>query len=345
MTLTSNIPRAINTPTVMEEYAADQKGYDQMLDAPAVTALSREHDQVTGNEDLYRILLNRMAPLELPNVAGNEGFLDSIKKGVAASIKAVKDFFAWLWSFFTGKTEINKRKTDKLEEAINRDGVQEVEVAYPSSVGWINTKKGIPDGNLSWLGTGIDETSKATKHLEAYLARLTKFCTFAGALMGPGKEQPLKDAYEAFLLDEAKEFGIPKDGTAVKLFGTHTIEMGKDGRMKEGFVHPMFNAKAPPKFKTDKNVVTGLLAKSKTLITDLESATKQVALLEGVFIKALTSATKSVSDENKSTKALVDQIQGTVRTAMINIRMLKTTLFKASTAAVDILSACSKGSK
>lgn len=345
MTLTSNIPRAINTPTVMEEYAADQKGYDQLMDAPAVTALSREHDQVTGNENLYRILLNRMAPLELPIVAGNESFLDSIKKGVTAAIQAVKDFFKWLWSFFTGKTEINKRKTSKLEEAITQHGVKEEEVAYPSSVGWINTKKGAPDANLSWLGTGIDEATKAVNHLEAYLTRLTKFCTFAGTLMAPGKEQPLKEAYDAFLLDEAKEFGIPKDGSAVKLFGTHTIAMGKDGRMQAGFVQPMFNAKSPPKFKTDKNVVGGLLTKSKALTKELEDVTKQAALLESVFIKALTASTKSVDDQNKSTKALADQIQGTVRTAMINIRMLKTTLFKASTAAVDILGACSKGGK
>lgn len=341
MTLSSNILRSINTPTVMEEYAADQEGYDQVLEGPAASALSHEHDQVTGNENLYRALLSRMAPIGVSDISGNEGFLETIKKGAAAGIQAVKDFFKWLWNFFTGKTEITKRKSEALSENLFKHGVRNGDIAYPSSVGWINTKKGTPEGNLNWLDGGIAGCSKATAHTDAYIKLVKAFCGVAGGFMSADKQSALEEAYKSFLTSSRNTFVLPSDGTPGKLFGTHQITMGADGKIKQDFVAPMFDAKKPPQFKTDRSAVTGLLDKVNTLTVDLEKLLKDASELETVFIKALTNSTKSVANDSAN-KATVDLVQGAVRAAMVNIKTLQTTLFKGQAAALDILNGCVK---
>lgn len=328
----------------MEEYAADQEGYDQMLDGPAASALSREHDQVTGNENLYRALLSRMGPIGISDISGNEGFLETIKKGAAAGIQAVRDFFKWLWNFFTGKTEIVKRKSETLSENLVKHGVRDGDIAYPSSVGWINTKKGVPDGNLNWLDGAIADCSKAVVHTDSYLKLVKAFCGVAGGFMSADKQSALEEAYKSFLTSSRSTFVLPSDGTPGKLFGTHQITMGADGKIKQDFVTPMFNAKSPPKFKTDRNTVERLLKKVDALTTDLEKLLKDAAELEVVFIKALTNSTKSVSSDSTN-KATVDLVQSAVRSSMVNIKTLQSVFFKGNAAVMDILNGCSKGAK
>lgn len=342
MTLTSNILRSINTPTVMEEYAADQEGYDQMLDAPATLALSREHDQVTGNEDLYRILLSRVASTGPSGVSGNESFIETIKKGAAAGIQAVKDFFKWLWNFFTGKIEISKRKSETLSEGLIKHGVKDGDITYPSSVGWINDKKGLPDGNLNWMNNAIADCSKAIVHTDSYLKLIKAFCNVAGGLMSADKQSALEEAYKSFLISSRTTFSLPSDGSTVKLFGTHKIGLGSDGKFKQDFVVPMFNAKTPPKFKTDRQTVNGLLEKVGALTTDLDKLLKDATELESVFIKVLNNSAKSAGEGNKTT---VDLVQSAIRASMVNIKTLQSTFFKGNAAALDILTGCVKGAK
>lgn len=316
MSISATSPRFINTPTVLEEYEADQQAYSAVIAGDAPLRLSREHDLVDGNETLYRALLTRF-PIQTP-VEGNEGFLSSIKAGVSALIKAVRDFFKWLWEFFTGRQARLENKTENLEHDLKERGVKSSDINYPLSVFDLYPKTTRPETSLLWLEAEIGAIGKAITKVESYLdvTRAFSQAAVSGTVKGTDLDSYLKTVKEAFVEGHA-------------FFGPHTLKVSQDGRITTVKL-PRDSRNAPGIFRTSLTQVQHLLDEVKGLQNKLDTMlTKSVALEQGL-LKALGKVQEPPQ---------LEAVKLHVRTSMGSIKELETALFRGTGAALNILKA------
>lgn len=331
-------PRSINTPTLLEEYNADQKGYDSVISDGVVTDLTLEQETVTGNEVFYKAILGHVTPQDTPDVSGNESFMDTLKKGAANVTQAVKDFFKWLFSFFTGKKEIAIRKAETLVLNIDKHGVSTNEIPYPSNYTDIYNKVGIPANNLGWMPGALEECGKAIGRVNSYCAEVEKAVT---GFSGKATVEELKEKTRTFVAGAQHALGIPKLNDPAKFFGLVDVQMDNDGKLKELPDPP--NSAKDPKFRTDQTQVLGLLKQHKELVSAAEKMVENSSRLEKTFIKALNKSFDEAKASDQSAggsySKAVGEVQEVVRYAMANLKMMETAVFKAIAGSISILSA------
>ena len=336
MSLTSNIVRAINTPTVMEEYEQDQEGYNQMVDPETATQLSREYDRVTGNEALYRTLLSRIIVDDHSAITGNEGFFDTIKKGVSTIIQTVKDFFKWLWEFFTGKTVVWGHKVESLEEKLKKTGVPSGEIKYPAGWTGIYNQKTAPSSSLTWLGEALTDLKSGLGKVDAYVKALKKFGDSVGGLLGNDKASALDKEIED-LHTQIKNIFKATGSEPVKFFCNYTVKVtGGSAEVKP--LTLSFDGKKEFKFKTDSNQIAGYMNTAKGISDEFIKHIKDSSSLEQGFIKALNKTLEAAKAEDPN-KTAPGKIQTVVRTAMGDIKRMETALQRAVNSALDVLGA------
>jgi hypothetical protein len=342
----SDSPRFINTPTLLEEYNEDKKGYDQAVDDDTVIALSREYDTVSGNEEFYKAVFSHISLPSIDVVSGNEaGFMDSIKKGLSAVIQSVKDFFKWLFSFFTGKKEIAGRKSVSLELSIDKHGVNTDEIPYPLGFGDIYNKTGIPAANLGWMDSALGDCEKAVKKIEDYIEVMKKGCqaiTEAGfQKVNDDGAGAVKKEHDALLVAAQNALAIEKLNTPSTLYGRVDFQMDGHGKLKE-VPDPPLQGKNP-KFKTDQSQVLHLLTKQKALLKAADSMLETSMHIERVSLKSLNSLmdfNKNIDvNGTKQFTAAANEVQATVRVVMGNLKMLQTAVYKSIFAAQSVLNA------
>lgn len=344
----SDSPRFINTPTLLEEYNDDQKGYDQVIDGDTVIELHREYTAVQGNEEFYKVLLtNLVSPAPL-DVVGNEGFMDTLKKGATSVIQAVKDFFKWLFSFFTGKKEIANRKVIELELKLEKNGVIEDEINYPASYTNVYDKTGITANNLAWMPGALEDVAKAMARMGHYCQAVEKGVgnIETAALLAGSKVDPsmLKVLVEEFVEGTRKALEIKEINKPVTFFGLCDIQMDAQGKLKELPDPP--NTTKNPKFRTDLTQVRSLLGKQKLLTTNADTMLNNSVKLEKVFITALNKTLEKAKGadetEGKAFTKTAEEVQELVRHVMANVKLLEMAVFRAIFASSDILSATVK---
>lgn len=340
-------PRFINTPTLLEEYNADQKGYDQVIDDDVVVDLSREYDRVGGNEEFYKAIFSHVSLPDVAVVSGNEGFMASVLKGMSSVMQAVKDFFKWLFTFFTGKKEVSKRKTNSLELAINANGVSTDEIPYPPSYLNVYNKQGITDNNLGWMSGAFDDCLKAVKRVETYIKAVeSKIESMTPALMERGAQGGSElNACAAELVKAGQDaLGIEKLGAPHTFYGLVDIQMDKEGKLKELPDPP--NTTKNPKFRTDQVQVWALLKKHQELLKAADAMMQESVKLEKVFIKRLNKDMENIRKrdqvENATFSRTVSQIQAVLRHIMANLKLTQTIVFRTVFASLAILSATTK---
>lgn len=335
----SDSPRFINTPTLLEEYNEDQKGYDQAIDGDTVIELASEYKGVTGNEELYKVLLTNLAaaPRE---VAGNEGFMETMKKGATSVIQAVKDFFKWLFSFFTSKKEIAERKVMNLTLEIEKHGVKTDEIHYPASYTNVYPKTGITANNLAWMMPALDEIESAMKRVEKYVAAVEQTCnTLVADITATGvNEDKLKGSIVDFIKKSQETLGVKELNKPTEFFGLNDFQMDGSGKIKELPDPP--NTTKDPKFRTDQTQVLAILKKQQDLTNTAYSMVETSTKLEKTFIKGLNSSLQGTK-EKPQVKAAED-LQEIIRHVMANLKIMETAVFRAIFAAADILSATVK---
>lgn len=327
--LLSVSPRAINTPTLLEEYEADQKGYDQFADEDTVITLSREHDRVQGNEAFYKVLLDNLSTPA--SVTGNEGFMSTVKAGVNKVIEVVKSFFKWLFSFFGGKKEVASRKAETLGLDLNKHGVKKGEVKYPSNYDFIYNLDGKPHNNLGWMTAALTEVQQTIKDIKKYVTHVEQASSAITRGLSGNETATVSVAIDTFYGGTADCFRITKPDTPTALFGPVKIKLGTLGKLHEATLVRLITKDSG--FQTSLQEVTKHLAQHNTVLTDANAMVKKTAELEGALVKML----KGISETTNKTDA--EHLQGMVRTVMANIKLVETHVFKALTASASILSA------
>lgn len=343
MSLTSNIVRAINTPTVMEEYEQDQEGYNQMVDPETATELSREHDRVTGNESLYRTLLSRINT-EVPFViTGNEGFFDSVKSITSTIVQTVKDFFKWLWTFFTGKTVIWDGTASDHEKTIKKFGVKQGDIEYPSSFVLIYNQTTTPPSNLLWMNTAIPDCVEGINKVTAYVNALKKFSNSVGDLLSNDKAGAL-DKEIADLHAEIKSIFKINGNDPVKFFCNYSVTVSDPGVVTVNPPTALSGGKKDIKFKTDLNQVNSFITAFKKFNAAFVKHLESSVSLETGFLKALNKSLEAAKagDPNKSAPG---KIQTVIRDSMASIKRLESAIQRASSGALNVIGATVANSK
>lgn len=341
----SDSPRFINTPTLLEEYHEDQKGYDSLFDDDTKVQLSREYDRVSGNEEFYKAIFSHVSLPSVNSVSGNEGFFDAIKKGISAFIQAVKDFFKGMFSFFTGKKEVAARKTSNLELNIGKHGVVAGQIPYPASIGDIYDRAKGPGSSLAWMRGALDDCIYAVKQVEAYLvvlkkgtqaitdAALNKITDEGSVDIKKEHDQMVSAAREAL---EIKELNTPSS-----LYGRVEIQMDATGKLKE--VPDDLQLTKDAKFNTDQSEIERLLVKHKELLKAADTMLENSMQIENTSLKALNALMNANKNlDVKGTKkftAAADEIQSTVRHAMANLKLLQTIIYRSIFASTAVLTA------
>lgn len=335
----SDSPRFINTPTLLEEYNEDQKGYDQVIDGDTVIELGNEYKAVSGNEEFYKVLLSSMTS-PVREVAGNEGFMETMKKGATSVIQAVKDFFKWLFSFFTSKKEIAERKTMNLTLQIEKHGVKEEEVSYPASYTNVYPKTGVTANNLAWMMPALDDIETAMKRVEKYVAVVESTCnTLVADITKTGvSEEKLKGSIVDFIKKSQEALDVKELNKPTEFFGLNDFQMDGSGKIKELPDPP--NTTKDPKFRTDQTQVLALLKKQQELVGSAYTMVETSTKLEKTFIKGLNSSLQGTKDKPQVKAA--EDLQEIIRHVMANLKIMESCVFRAIFAASDILSATVK---
>lgn len=330
MTLTVT-PRFINTPTILRDYEEDQKGYDQVIEGSRVIELSREYDRVDGNEELYKVLLNR---LNVPSysVAGNEGFFESFKAGGAKLIQTVKDFFKWLFSYFTSKSEVAKRKSENLSLALSSYGVVSKDIPFPPTVLGLYNKPGYPNGSLNWMASAMDEVITFSKHIRAYIKVIKGLGPIVQSIRSNEIDKALADR-DKLIADSYAAFGIQDPVVGKIVYGQTKLTVSKSGEF--AFLDSGL-AKKELTFKTDLTEITQLVTKNNELVKESDEMMKDFTALEQEFVRDIT-ASMTIQGMDQAQKDALEKVHQLVRTSMANVNKLSKRVFRTEFTAQGIL--------
>ena len=321
----------------MEEYEQDKDGYRQMVDEDTTIELSREYDRVTGNEDLYRTLLSRLTIHAPASVTGNEGFFESVKSAAASGVQMVKDFFKWLWTFFTGKTVVYDDKAKELSAKLKKGLGPIKDVPYPGTYGSAYTKKGNPDTSINWINDAYTEARAVLAKVTTYIEDLKKFCNNAGNLLTDDKSDQLAKEIEQLHAAAKSTFKVT-GSEPVKLFSNYTIAIDAKGEFTLKTPEAVANKAKKPVFSSDANEVEALLTKGITLNNDYKKHIEASTSLENVFLKALNKTLEAAKSSNPNANA-PKEIQRVIRFAMSDIGAIEKFVQRSNMACLDVLNA------
>lgn len=336
--------RFINTPTVEALYNAENP--ESVVDAPddKIDDLSDEYDQVSGTESLYYQYIFSHIPRQqnLDSVQGNEGFLSWIKDMVSSLITAVKNFFKWVWSFFTGKKEVAARKNKNLLEKLDQNGVRKHFTHYP--LGYMNlwaSKAKIP-ANLDWMTKAIADWTAAANKVSAYTKEVGETVNAAERLyISKGQLSKAKDDLEKLFKDHQaaliKIFG--KD--PAPFIGGTTIAITAHGKLSLKVDPDLLEADKNAGFISSETTTRALAKSLVTMNTTFDGMISKSVDLEVIFIKGLNKSLEFANQlevtDQAAAKAVSSSLQEIIRNGMAGIKVLESLVFKVYGTASDIV--------
>lgn len=336
--------RFINTPTVEALYNAENP--ESVVDAPddKIDDLSDEYDKVDGNESLYYQYVFSQIPRkpELDTVQGTEGFMSWIGDMVSSLITAVKNFFKWVFSFFTGKKEVAARKNKELIDKLDKNGVKKHFTHYPQ--GYMNlwaSKAKIP-ANLDWMPKAIDGWHTATGKVQAYIKEVGDTAREAEALFTGKQLSQTKEAMEK-LFKEHHEALIKIFGKDPAPFiGGTTISITAHGKLSLKVDPDLLESDKNAGFISSESTTRSIAKSLESMNTVFEGMINKSVELEKVFIKGLNSSlsfSKKTEQENQaSARAIASALEEIVRNGMAGIKVLETLVFKVYNTTTSIVS-------
>jgi hypothetical protein len=327
--------RFINTPTVEALYNAENP--ESVVDAPddKIDDLSDEYDQVSGTESLYYQYIFSHIPRkqDLDSVQGTEGFMSWVKDMVGSLITAVKNFFKWVFSFFTGKKEVAARKNKNLIEKLDKNGVKHHFTHYPAGYVSVWASKAKIPANLDWMKKAGEDWKKANAKTVEYINEIKKTIQTAESTylkkgqLSKGKdelEKLFKAHHDAIVRIFGKEPALFIGGCTVSVTAHGKLSLKPDPDLLEADKNAGFISSET----TTRTLAGDLTAMNTTFQGTINKSTE----LESVFIKGLNNSlsfanTVEVNDEAVA-KQLTNSLNEIVRNSMAGVKALETLLFK-----------------
>jgi len=320
------------SPTLKDISDQDKEEFDVIEEQDTLTKLSDENDRVSGTERFYNYILHSKAAVatSLSQVSGSEGLLDMAKDGVKKVIQMVRDFFKWIWSFFSAKEKKIDHKLVSIDIHLKDKGVKPGEHEYPQSTFFIYPRPGKPVADLGWVAETNRRVSKGITNVGTYIKDLTDLLNSMERQAKAGGPIKVGDGIVEFYGKVRKIFG-----TSGRDKGTFiTTDDFRFGPTKIQY-HPSANTRKDfrgPKFTTTQTAVEGIRKDSKANLVQLKALTVDVQKLEKVMIDTL-----SVLSTSKEASAPVRKLfTSVVRNAMDDIRLFENVLYRALVTITDL---------
>lgn len=339
--------RFIFAPTLKEEYLADQAGYDAANDEPVMEKLSSENDKIDGLENLYGYVLNQR-PRPAVEVAGTEGFLDTIKKAASAVVQAIKDFFKWLWSFVGSKDKKVEQKQQSLKDRLTKNGTVDGNIPYPKSVALIYPKdEGKLDNNLNWLEGCMTDMITAAGQTEKFAGLIKDFCNQVNNMPSEGIGERVVEGNKAlrekvrgvFKADNESAIKFVKDKGLTFDINTGKFGMSTSPNQQQRVKGATFIAHTE-QLKTLLNHYDKIKA---SLMTVYKACHALEESMIGTMNKIIDKASKDAKDQgNQEMNQALNRVREQIRTAMFNIHALETGLYRCAEAVLDVIDASIK---
>lgn len=279
--------RYIVTPTLKDISDQDREEFDTVEAQPLMEELSAENDQVSGTEKYYNYILHSQAVVaaELGTVTGAEGILTSLKNGANKVIQMVKDFFKWIWSFFSAKEKKIDNKLQYVDFHLKDKGVKDGEIRYPQGTYYIypKTVTGKPASDLSWVTETNKRIAKGITNTGAYATMLTEHL---GLLEKMAKDRkPVADMVNATLAYQGKvraHFGTSTNTDKATFitqddfrFGATRIAYLPTSTRRKDFQTSTFTTTSTTVEEIRKEAVANLTSLKKTTV-DLQKLEKEM---------------------------------------------------------------------
>lgn len=333
--------RAVNAPTVFEEYNQDKEGYDALLAGPDNHELAMEHNQVTGNESLYKAFLIKPFAVKgsLEDITGNEGFFQFIKDAGKKFIETIKSFFKWLWSFVSGKKASIDVKKKTLEERYKKFGINTSPVAYKQNMLILYGGTNTPPADIHWVPGVISKGFSCFKPLEDYLKLVDDFCNEVIANLNATHKKPAKELKETLAKDFQNTFGFKGVGTSITLVGGLKFTLLDNCRIQKHLIKPVIKqGDTPPTFTPDKASVDQIMSGFKTFNEKGNAFDNKVFNQDAKITKNIEKVIAHFDDKtSEEDKAAYQAIKNTIHGMMSNISAISVELFNLEKAMISVL--------
>lgn len=331
--------RYIVTPTLKDISDADREEYDAVEAQPVMAELSAENDQVSGTEKYYNYILHSRAVVaaELGSVSGAEGIWSSLKDGANKVIQMVKDFFKWIWSFFSAKEKKIDLKLQQVDFHLRDKGVKSGDIHYPQGTYYIYPKTvlGKPATDLSWVTETNKRIAKGITNAGSYASLLTEHLSLLKRLAK--EDKPVADMVKGTIAYQGKIRGLFGNTTTADKatfitqddfrFGVTRIIYNPTSTRRRDFQTSTFTTSVTTVEEIRKEAVANL-AQLKKMTVDLQKLEKEMVdtltFLKGV--KGISSGVQKVF-KNIVTNSLED------------IRMFEHVLYRSLNTMGDLLKA------
>ena len=338
---TSVLPlRFINTPTVLELYEQEHQGDKLGVAEEDVDKLSDEYNTVAGNEGYYQLLFQHSKAPYSGSRTGNEGLLETARAGIKKVIESVKAFFKWLFSFFVSKKKIAEDKIEDLKQLLDKNGIKQTDVTYPSSAGVLWASKAKIPATLDWVVKALTALGDDITKGETYLKETRTFIEAAGKLQVKGFLAEHKSRYDKLLTEHV--------ASVTKLFSAKTFSAGsvttveKTGKVRVNKSDTVGKAGGGT-YKTNDTQVRALFKTLEGLNERFEKQVNAATSLEALLVKQLeTGVTWAFTLDQKDKPAgesIVGGVKRAVTDAMGTIKQLNTAYFQAISSGLGILEA------
>jgi len=319
-------------------YEGDKAGFDAALKERENTLLSRENDRVDGLESLYNFILSNEHH-HLASVTGNESFIDWVKQTTASFIQTIRDFFKWLWSFFSGKKVATELGIHEAKRRVAEKGVTNNDVPYPAGVGLVYPLgSGKIANNLNWVDHSIDDLAKSAQFIADYAGVVRTFCEDV-------KQAPEGTTTEhihrlTYVMENALKSMLKPDAEGAVFFirpkGMLLIDNGQRITYNNALrIQPRIKGAT---FMTSTDQVTKLLTKLETMMTGTEPKFKKVHELEDKMVAAV-NAVLIKGTRNEVDRTYASAVRVSLNAAMANIRALETVFENATGALLRVIKA------
>lgn len=344
----SAIPlRYVVAPAVAQLYEEDKEGFDAATDEPVMAKLSNENDMVSGQESIYGYILNKHAAAQptLDSVDGSEGFFGGIKKGASALIKAVKDFFKWIWSFFGSKQKVAANKAEGISKALDKNGAKDGDIPYPAHTSQIYMKTGKPDPNIAWVAGAIDNIAKTIDKTVKYAELLQGMAKNTGEYLTKveGGEKKFGELNNDFNKELGQTFGVTSNKTLSLLSVNDMVY--QDGRFSwRGNIQAIRSFQGA-KFHTSTSELQGYVTSYNALNKKLGAMMTKIHELEDGIVRTLENhliVANRLNSKDEANKKVIADTKTIVRSAMANIKTLQTLIFRTSNIVLDIIKVATK---
>lgn len=331
--------RYIVTPTLKDISDQDREEFDTIEAQPVMAELSAENDQVSGTEKYYNYILHSRAVVaaELGTVAGAEGLWSSLKGGASKVIQMVKDFFKWIWSFFSAKEKKIDNKLREIDYKLKDKGVKTGEINYPQTTYYIYPKTivGKPATDLSWVSETNSRIAKGITNSNAYATLLAEHLKLLER-MAKARE-PVADMVKATLAYNGKIRSVfGNSNTAGKAtfitqddfrFGATRIIYNPVNSRRRDFHKATFTTTVTTVEEIRKETVANL-AQVKKMTVDLQK-------LEKEMVDTLTFL-KNAKDITSGVHKVFSTI---IRNSLEDIRTFENCLYRSLNTVGDLLKA------